>query len=962
MPGAPTNRRAVELWVGEFRRHVAAWLESGRVRDDLLQSALHDLELWLERAPSDAAAVQAIALDAALIAQYGASPNVVAAFARFGCTADLLITDQDDARNARRIFLYLMIAECELQCANAYGGLDAIELAKAFTREHPPQEPLSTFLEGYGTYLRGALHELGLDFPLASEAHAAAGAILDPLVLAADRLADCAMAMVKLFFGGSVAAIPGNQRGEMLMHCVDRIRAITALNATARMRALTAIHADVDLEPVALASWKVLRATGIPAAMGPFDVIELVMALPRPCADEAKAMLIEKVGQARNDADDWRLVLHSTLLFRSANESDRATLANTITDQLSRTTDPLIAAFARGSLLQNAPASGDVVGELTGGFLASLGRLVELRPAALNDLRVRARFEGAVAASIDFAIDEFKAVPSAVRRTRLAVLLDALRGSRLSDWSVAASDHAPPNGTPRAGLMLALDRLQRIAHALESRPGAVAIVVERRGRNTRFVCVGGGVPRIRIVDAGDSFARAAQHLSDLLDRDLATFELTADLPDAADVLGACTNAYLTLPQELRETIAASNTLLIVPDYRVSGNNLHFELFHDGSAFLGVSRVVARFTTLRGLTRAVEHSARRATHRRALVLSASHPPKQPELVRARPETERIRSVLASAGWDAPDIDESRFTPDFLSDRLPFVAFLYVAAHGEVDLTEGIVLNDGRRFTTDDLLKAPFPQLPFAFINTCSLGSSQYRGAGISRGVAHTLVETGAPAAIANVLPVEDGVSSEIALQFLALAQQHPVGEALRRTRATVSVGRHPLLWGTTILTGDPWTMLSPLDDGQRPLTDQLVDASFTFMPDPAVRDDVTRRGLLQSRTDQGDVRLRAAIAMLQHAARLTSLATADEQHHWHDVIRLADELDNLPARAAARFVLLTSPLAANQSPGWRAQAVAEARPYLKAMSAIDTRWIQRVQEIDSIDSPIRYEVHPSKTRR
>src|SRR5256885_7049023 len=107
----PVNERAVQVWSGQFREHFAAWLSTGRTRDNLLQSAADDLRTWLERSPPYAAAIQAIALGAAFNARRAASPAIVAELARVGREADLLITEVDQRRSARRVLLNLFIAE-----------------------------------------------------------------------------------------------------------------------------------------------------------------------------------------------------------------------------------------------------------------------------------------------------------------------------------------------------------------------------------------------------------------------------------------------------------------------------------------------------------------------------------------------------------------------------------------------------------------------------------------------------------------------------------------------------------------------------------------------------------------------------------------------------------------------------------------------------------------------------------
>src|SRR5262249_10290035 len=136
-------------------------------------------------------------------------------------------------------------------------------------------------------------------------------------------------------------------------------------------------------------------------------------------------------------------------------------------------------------------------------------------------------------------------------------------------------------------------------------------------------------------------------------------------------------------------------------------------------------------------------------RHALVVSASAAVPQRPLLTAAPECTQVRVGLRAAGFDAPDITESRLDAAFFTDRLGWIDVLHVAAHGESPAgTEYLALPNGRRLSVDELLARQQRSMPFVYLNTCQLGVTRYLGGGQSRGLAFTLAELGALAVMAN----------------------------------------------------------------------------------------------------------------------------------------------------------------------------------------------------------------------
>lgn len=937
MPFKNPRSAAGRFWLGQFNTHYTEWLASGQSQKEPLFAAARDLRTLLEQSPDDAPTVQSIALSATFTAALSAGPEAVSELGSVGRHADLLQVAQTTERGGARVLLNLYLAEAELSLRNQHQGLDLLVEAENLLGETAPSPRIASYLAGYASYLRGALSELGLAMPQAVAAYTKAAHLVDPIVLAAGLLADSACALLELAFGTD--QLPDEtQSNQFLMIGVNQIRRIASLNALGRIRAKVMDPQRPNAGRLPMEVWRVVRRTGVPGEAGPLDVFPLVVSLPTKDAVECAALLIEKVGAARRDGADWKAVLNAALLPRITSKS-RAKEKAAVSQALSQVGNPLIEAFVRSRVLMATNSSAQSKAVLVQEFLTSLRQLANAPNTPLEQLRVRALFDEPIAICVELARRDFASDPTEIRRARFAALLEALRGAKLSDVAVIPDD-APAPGTPEAGLLPAHDRLQRIAHALRRHPEAVAIVLQRQRRGWLFICVTGNLTNpLCTIDAGSRCRAAMRRLSETVSSELERLSDNIDALSSRAVADAGKAAFDALPKTVQTLIARHRTLLIAPDYRAD-DDTPFELIHDGSRFLGESRVVARFISLRSLTSAVEHLARRPRFRRAVVAAAPRVEGWEDLENSEREVERVRAILLKAGWDAPAIKEERLSAKLLLDGLELISLMHLSTHGEVALDEAIILPGGARFTSEHVLQKRFARLPVAYLNTCSVGKTRYLGGGISRGVAHTLVDAGAPAAIANLLQIEDITAANIALEFYRQARQHPVGEALRRARSKAHrQGADPVLWGATVLSGDPWVTLEPKANTSS-VSQQLLDAYFSLRTDDESREEKRTAAVVSLLTDPGDVRLKAAVELLRWAAGVTELSTAENRGVWDRVVRLADEVNHLPAMALTRFARINY-LPSDMQPLERLRLIDDALYYLRAMEAEDENWNQLV---------------------
>lgn len=950
--GDMARRIEGQVWLGQFREHFDAWLKSGRAEEGLLRHAAEDLRMLLLRSPADAEHVQAFALSAVFNARLAATPDTVADIARIGNEADALLTSRSAQRGTRRALLNLYIAEADLRRGRQFSGLDALELARHLIDEHAPAPPLREFVDGYHWYLEGALSELNLDTARAASAYARATTSLESLAQSSAHLANCSIAMMELLFGSSA---PGTteQNKTVFLLVADQLRIIAGLNALATVRTSASRGRAKEQEALAAKAWETLLRQGVPDEVGPLEFVPLVSALPEAKALECIRKVTDVVGNARGDGANWTAGLFSALLGKpgKAAAASRARWRRLVEQSLAQVNDPLVEAYARGRLLTGGTTKPEESAKLARAFLTALGKVGRQLGTEPDRLRIRALFDEPIAECIGWARREYAASPDDRHRTTLALLVDALRGgTRLGDVDIVADDSPAREGTARTALMFALDRFQRITHGLRAHPEALAIVMQQQPTGFLFICLTGDAP-MALIDAGFEFENAAAGLAHAVRDGIARLKRRGEVTATTKVSRAARAAYTALPPALKGAIAKATTLLVVPDFRANADDIPFELFHDGNAFLGTRCVLARFASLRALTRAVEHGSRRsaAGHKRALVVAAPEVEGWPRLRNARRETDRVQAGLTKQHWDVPTVKESELSADFFVEWLPYASAVHIAAHGQLAGDEAVVLPGGNRLTTNDLLRERFPQLPVAYLNTCSLGRARYVGAGVSRGIAHSFVEAGAPAAIANLLPVEDGATLRFAVEFYKQAERHAVGEALRRTRLAVSRKLHPVLWGTTILTGDPWVRLEPRGSAPSP-TETVLNDYFTLSRETKRPDDLRQvRTALAMLANRDDVRLQAAIELLRNAGGVTTLSTPRERAEWADVVRTADAIDHLPTMALSRFVRIEASRK-SVTTDERAALIAEALPFFKAMAESDDDWKRVITSLYSPTTP------------
>lgn len=878
------SRRLAQFWLGEFNDAYATFARSEDTDDEAAAQALQALQNLLERDPECADLVTGLVVVILFNHRRSLAPDRVLEAVGVGQAAERLRTDTDSERRLQRLFLFVTEAEAysarheqllavrsvtrardTLDAAEDTDGTTALERWLNACAHHAEAQAWDAFLE-----------------PAQALGHYKA-ALETAVSLAEGEVLRSLLVQLLPFLHGEVGHLPDELVRAGLQELWSSLGSVRVGSAVGMARCETLLASPAAADAVAVAT-----ATIAEVGLGPVEPIHLVPVIRHADAPNARRLLKAVLTAAQTlglDEDAYRAVLYAAAAVGvAAAGDDPADLLATAQHARALLRDDLVATASLG--LETLATNG--TGGYDPAFLSAMEQLSPTVEPRLRDGRIAAVFDEPLVMAIDRISQNYADRGGAQERIHLARLLDSMRATS-SPFTALLEDARPAELLTRSH---AWDRLARLEVALRDWPDAVALVVRELADETLFVCVSGGHP-VELVRADASYRRAAGNLKQLLEQEIDAIEfLGAPGPDT-DFAAAGREAFAQLPARVRELVAAFDVILICPDHRTGGDAVPYELFHDGAAPLGVTRTVARYPSLAALTRSAEGSGRRDPHLRALVLAVSEAGTRPVLRHAMEEAGWVRGRLQAAGWDAPDIEPSRVSPTFLLDRLPLVSHVHIAAHGEVvGHEEALILADGTRLRVEDLLGRFFPRMPAVYLNTCSLASSRYQGAGVSRGIALALVEQGSPAVVANLLPVEDEISAELARQFYA--QDCGFGQSLRRARADLSTRvQSPALWSTTVLIGDPRTTLQP----RRPpaaLAERILNSRFTPPVEESDSDILAAAEALLAKGD--DPRLEAAMELLTEAASWTTEANPADRESMASALWLALELEHLPAAA------------------------------------------------------------------
>jgi hypothetical protein len=890
------TRTEGRLWLAQFNEALHDWVQAGFPDDDQPSRALAALRALLDREPDCADLVSGLAVTLLFQGQDSLPAARGVEAAELGLRAERMRVDDDGERSLQRTYLLNAKARIRLGDHETFTGLDEAAEAAHIVNKPGQEGPLVDYLRAWTAVTEADGWDALLEPDRALDGYHAAFDLVGPFVSGDDHLLRLLVEVVTFLYGDSEEhpdeLVQATLRS--IWHALASMRVNSAIGIARCKAILRSDDADESARAVADAIARFGPGASDAALFTPI-VRNIDLASTRAVVNA----VVEQAGALRLDSHPYLAVLCAVSSAKLAEDGgDPAELLTEAQVSRENVADRLAIAASLGwAFVAEAKCESSTMLEPQGvqPFVLAMERLVETEDERLRDLRILASLDEPLAYAIDQLTKAFERDGDTATRIHLARLLDGVRGARPP--FVALLRGAKAVDDIEAGRH-ALDRLGRLEAALRTWPEAACVIQREGGSGTIFICISADTPPF-VVRADAAWREAARALGSELQAQAAELDLVGTPGPAAGMERAGRTAFETLPQPLQQFIAAHRVLLLCPDYRTNGDSIPYELFHDGSDWLGITKVLARYPSLRAMTRSVEGTALRVQERRALAVAVPHAEGFDDLRFAAEEADWVQQRLADDDWDAPVIATDRVSAAFLLQRLPFASHIHVAAHGDATgRDEAIVCVDGERLHTDDLLRRFFPRMPTVYLNTCDLATTRYVGAGVSRGLALAMTEQGAGAVVANLLPVDDAFSSQLAQAFYA--SESPFGEALRLARSSLaSSGVSPLFWSTTVLLGDPRTTLRP----SRPtptLAGRLLNAYFE------APGEVDETAILEAAralaTGQEDPRLTAAVSLVRDVA---SWDDVPERATLAASLQIALTLDHLPTAAMIAFMIVDS---------------------------------------------------------
>jgi hypothetical protein len=863
---------------------IAAWLQSRREDE---APALHAAKVgkdWLRERPEHAGDIHRLVTLASYLAIQREQWEATRHLAALGLDAALLrplLTVEDLATTA---LSSLFAARAAKELGDALNARLSLLRADETLREVPVSEPIAAFLRFQQHELAGELAESSLENTIASEEFSRAVELGEAFQSNRRLRRELEAAWGRLLFG-EIAIEQAKETHKMLGKGIDTVFGCAVLGRGRTSGASEDARAAVEY----------CRSSGLPNGR----LLALHRIIENLELDELDAAVESLTSVARNldenSGRNWMIALTASQASARARHgqfdaASRALLRTAIPTPTQA--DAIAFSLWFGTHVRVNYGLGQPVAALK-----SLESFLSLFHSAalklVSDpvyLPFRVACEPAFALAIRDAFAQYKKAPNGPGSGRqLALLLDALR----APVEPITSDPAG-NGAANRAAMLASDRLGRLDYALQTRPGAVALIVQNIGPDTLFVCLGGSRFARPLLECCDSVVRESWDRLALA----AQNALQADYSKEINFVQIGRDAFDSIPAGIRKRLSVAQTILLVPDFSASQDRMPFELLHDGHQFLGLSKAVTRCLSLSHAVSIVEPPLMdMPLRRRFFCVAVPEPPGLPALTFAESEAEAASEAMRGQLWDVQRLVPSAASPAVVIEAAPLAGVIHIASHGDVSPgAEGLVLADGTRLSANEVAASPRGVRAVVYLNACSLGRGRYLGGGVSRGMAYAFARSGAPAVVANLLPVEDRSAAQIAEGFYDAARDMSIGQALCRARATVVA---PAFWSASVLIGDPWLRLG---------------VGSHVKPDAASRllagvDTPSAERLSKARNELNrhprDVRLAAAIAWAE--GRGESKVKSKGNHGFRILARAAQELGH--AIGEAECSLLHAEMAA-----------------------------------------------------
>jgi hypothetical protein len=282
---------------------------------------------------------------------------------------------------------------------------------------------------------------------------------------------------------------------------------------------------------------------------------------------------------------------------------------------------------------------------------------------------------------------------------------------------------------------------------------------------------------------------------------IASHAIAASAEPSAAFAGACSALWQALPPLTRQRLDGASTVYFLPEPGGALDETPLELVHDGQSHLGLRTTIVRTASWQQMARALapNHVDRLACGRFAVVRGADVPGLGP-LMQADHEVSMVEATARERFADVQRLEEPT-AEAFVQLLASGLDVLHFAGHSHADdAGEYVVLRSDAMVGVPELgVQNPQPA-PMVIFCSCLVGLHRPTRIGLARGIAGALLDAGAPAVVAAMVPLPDQVGHDFALALHFHAKSRPLGEAVKAARVTLARRFHPATWGCFALFG------------------------------------------------------------------------------------------------------------------------------------------------------------------
>ncbi|MGW8369711.1 MAG: hypothetical protein ACWGPN_13680, partial [Gammaproteobacteria bacterium] len=663
---------------------------------EAVDGVVEALDGWVSAYPDQSRDVEALSLGACYTASMFHAADAASRLGEIGLVASLIKPMPGPADRATAVLLELLTAEAELDSGRFRQAQSQLDDAGDALRDSGRVGKFAPYLSMRHAHLSGRIAEAALESAQAAPCYLDAIERAEPLLKNRALLRALGLQWARLVFATGIDLFESGDEMAVSLFRKDVLRTyrLSAIGYGRTQGGAEAARRAVDA----------CLSFGLPIDVSPVSLRPILLELT-PDSGSLFDALLESAGEIESKRMQaaWRLVItlaRGRILARAGEDDAWADAYTEASSLLPSVHDAAVWAGAWADVIEEDGATEATVNA----FLSAYRVIVDETNGRPFELPLRVQFDGAIASAISMALVDFDADPSDATGSRLSTLIDSLQNPDAAELSFVVEADSELDEPLSNAYRTALNRIGRLEYAMTRADSACALLMQTAGDRVRFILATGD-PALPLIatEAEPGYLDAAQELSRALAHAIRDPGI-----DNVETLGALGRAaFDALPSQIAGVIRDCDTVYIVPDFRANSASIPFELFHDGTDFIGLRKVIARSMSLAGLLRTVEAPViTRFQGQRAVCLAAPEARGKETLKYAAEEVGQVARVLRDRGWDVPDIELQQIESSRLVDAMELARVTHIAAHGSVHAGgEALLLHGDTALTVKDIEERP-----------------------------------------------------------------------------------------------------------------------------------------------------------------------------------------------------------------------------------------------------------------